>query len=249
MIGSLLQADFEEIIAAKDWDTMREALSELDSADIAELIIDVPPEVEGIIFRMLPRERAADVFEHLPIDHQQGLITSLSGPQVQAILNEMTPDDRTRLFEELPAEATRRLIEQLSPEELKSARELLGYPPGTAGRYMTPEYVALPPDITAREALERIRKTGRGKETLNIIYIINERGKLLEDLRLGSLVLASPDTMIGDIEDRALVTIAPTMSAEDSVLEFERYDRVALPVVDKQGIMLGIITADDVLEF
>src|SRR4029079_3500825 len=107
MIGSLLQADFEEIIAAKDWDGLRDALSELDSADIAELIIDLPPEVEGIIFRVLPRARAADVFEHLALDHQHRLITSVGGPQVQSILNDMTPDDRTRLFEELPAEATR----------------------------------------------------------------------------------------------------------------------------------------------
>src|SRR5438552_3360167 len=234
MIGSLLQADFEEIIAAKDWDGLRDALSELDSSDIAELIIDLPSEVEGIIFRVLPRERAADVFEHLPIDYQQQLIQSLSGPEVKSILNDMTPDDRTRLFEELPAELTRRLLEQLSPDELKSARELLGYPPGTAGRYMTPEYVALPPDITARKALEKIRMTGRGKETLSIIYIVNEQGRLLEDLRLGSLVLAGPETMIGDIEDRPLVYIPATASAEDVIDAFEQYDRVALPVVDKE---------------
>jgi len=249
MIGSLLQADFEEIIQAKDWDGLREAMSELDSADIAELIMDLPPDVEGIIFRILPRERAADVFEHLPIDHQQQLILSLSGPQIQSILNEMTPDDRTRLFEELPAEATRRLLEQLSPAELKSARELLGYAPMTAGRYMTPEYVALPPDITAREALERIRNTGRGKETLNIIYIINERGRLLEDLRLGSLVLADPEMMIGDIEDRPVVSIPANTRVEDLIDAFEQYDRVALPVVDKDMHMLGIVTHDDVLEF
>jgi magnesium transporter len=221
----------------------------LDSADIAELIIDLPSEVEGIIFRMLPRQRAADVFEHLPIDYQQQLIQSLSGPEVKEILNDMTPDDRTRLFEELPAEATRRLLEQLSPEELKAARELLGYPPGTAGRYMTPEYVALPPDITARKALEKIRMTGRGKETLNIIYIVNEQGRLLEDLRLGSLVLADPEMMIGDIEDRPLVYIPATASAEDVIDAFEQYDRVALPVVDKEMHMLGIVTHDDVLEF
>jgi magnesium transporter len=249
MIGSLLQADFEEIIAARDWEGLRDALSELDSADIAELIIDLPAEVEGIIFRVLPRERAADVFEHLPIDYQQQLIQSLSGPEIQSILNEMTPDDRTRLFEELPAEATRRLLEQLSPEELKSARELLGYPPGTAGRYMTPEYVALPPDIIARKALERIRRTGRGKETLSILYIVNEKGRLLEDLRLGSLVLADPEMMIGDIEDRPVVSIPATASVEDVIAAFEQYDRVALPVVDKDMHLLGIVTHDDVLEY
>src|SRR5436190_3517418 len=220
MIGSLLQADFEEIIQAKDWDGLRDALADLDVADIAELIIDLPPEDEGIIFRVLPRERAADVFEHLPLDHQQGLVKSLNTAELREVLNEMTPDDRTRLYEELPAEATRRLLVTLSPEELKSARELLGYPPGTAGRYMTPEYVALQPDITAAEALRRIRKTGRGKETLNIIYIVNEKGRLLEDLRLGSLVIANPDTMIGDIEDRPLVYVPVTSTGEEVVKSF-----------------------------
>jgi magnesium transporter len=249
MIGNLLQADFEEIIAAKDWDGLRDALSELPPVDIAELIEDLPQDDVGIIFRMLPRDTAADAFEYLPLHHQQQLIQSLSGPQVQSILNDMTPDDRTRLFEELPAPVTRRLMDTLSPEELKQARALLGYPEGTAGRYMTPDYVALPPDITAREALERIRVTGRGKETLAIIYIVNEKGKLLEDLRLGSLVLADPETMIGDIEDRPAVYIQATAPAEEVVAEFERYDRVALPVVDKDRTMLGIITADDVLDF
>src|SRR2546423_263475 len=249
MIGSLLQADFEEIIQARNWDELREVLSELDPPDIAELIIDLPPEDEGIIFRLMPRERAAKVFEYLPHDVQRDLVRSLNHEQLQAIVNEMTPDDRTRLLEELPAEATRRLLETLSPDELKTARELLGYPPGTAGRYMTPEYVALPPDITAHEALERIRQTGRGKETLNVIYIINEKGRLLEDLRLGSLVLADPEMMIGDIEDRAMVAVKASDSAAEVVKAFEQYDRVALPVLDTDGHMLGIITHDDVLEF
>jgi magnesium transporter len=249
MIGSLLQADFEEIIAARDWDQLREALMDLDPSDIAELIIDLPPEDEGIIFRVMPREQAAKVFEYLPLIVQRDLVKSLHHEQMQAIVDAMTPDDRTRFFDQLPAEATRRLLETLSPEELKTARALLGYPEGTAARYMTPEYVALPPDIPAREALERIRATGRGKETLNVIYIINERGKLLEDLRLGSLVLADPQTMIGDIEDRPRVSIPATAAGEDVINAFEHYDRAALPVVDSSGIMLGIVTHDDILEF
>ena len=249
MIGTLLQADFEEIIAAKDWNGLRDVLAELDPPDIAELIQDLPPEEEGIIFRLMPREQAAKVFEYLPRDTQRGLVKSLNHEQLQHIVNEMTPDDRTRLLEELPAEVTRTLLDTLSPEELVTARQLLGYPEGSAGRYMTPEYIALPPDVTAREALESIRKTGRGKETLNVIYIINERGKLLEDVRLGSIVLADPETFIGDIEERPLVTVPATASGEDVVQAFERYDRVALPVVNDEGIMLGIVTHDDVLEF
>jgi len=249
MIGSLLQADFEEIIRDKDWDTLRDALSELDPSDIAELLIELPTDIEGIIFRILPRDRATEVFEHLPVEYQKSLVVSLSLGQMQQILNEMTPDDRTRLFEELPAETVRTMLETLSPEELQTARQLLGYPEGTAGRYMTPEYVALPPDITAAEALARIRRTGRGKETLNIVYIVTDKGKLLEDLRLGTLVLAEPETMIGDIEERAPVSIPASAPVGDVIASFERYDRAALPVVDKDGMILGIVTHDDVLEF
>jgi magnesium transporter len=249
MIGSLLQADMEEIIRAKDFDGLREALSELDPSDIAELLIDLPAEDEGVIFRVLPRERAAKVFSYLPLDRQQELVQSLSNAQVQSILNEMTPDDRTRLLEELPGEVTRRLLETLSPEELRIARQLLGYPEGTAGRYMTPEYVALPPDVTCAEALERIRTGRRDVETLNVIYLIDEHGRLLEDVRLGTIVMASPQTMIGDIEERPKVSVAAIASGDEVLDAFEQYDRAALPVVNNEGQMLGIITADDMLEF
>lgn len=249
MIGSLLQADLEEIIQAKDWDTLRDALSELDTSDIADLLVELPAEDEGVIFRVLPRERAARVFSHLPLERQQELVHSLSNAQVQSILNEMTPDDRTRMLEELPAEVTRKLLETLSVEELRIARQLLGYPEGTAGRYMTPEYVALPPDVTCAQALERIRTGRRDVETLSVIYLIDEKGRLLEDVRLGTIVVSSPETMIGDIEERPRVSI-PAIASSDEVLDaFERYDRVALPVVDQDGHMLGIITADDMLEF
>lgn len=248
MIGSLLQADLEDIIRAKNWDELRDALSELDNSDIAELLIDVPVEDEGVIFRVLPRERAAQVFSYLPLDRQQELFQSLSNAQVRSILNEMAPDDRTRLLEELPAEVTRKMLEALTPEELRIARELLGYPEGTAGRYMTPAYIALPPDMSCADALHRIRTARRDVETLNVLYIISEQGKLLEDIRLGTLVLADPETMIGDIEERPLVSVRATSLRDEVLSAFERYDRVALPVVDKDGHMLGIITADDILD-
>jgi len=163
-------------------------------------------------------------------------------------LNQMTPDDRTRLLEEMPAEFTRRLLETLSPEELRYARDLLGYPDNTAGRFMTPEYVALRPDVTAQEALDQIRRTGRGKETLNIVYIVDQNGKLLDDLRLGSLVLADPQRRVSEIQDAPLVSIPATANREDVLKTFRKYDRVALPVTDSRGHMLGIITADDVLD-
>lgn len=249
MIGAVLQADIEEIIRNKNWEELREAFSELDPSDIAEILIDVPPEDEGVIFRVLPRSMAATAFSYLPLDRQEELIHSLSNGQVQSILNEMTPDDRTRLLEELPAEVTRRLLETLTPTELKSARQLLGYPDRTAGRYMTPEYVALRPDLTAAEAIEQIRKTGRGKETLAIVYVLDKEGHLQADLRLGTIVLADPATKVSDIQDRPVVGVPAGASVDEVVTSFEKYDRVALPVLDSEGRMLGIITADDVLEF
>jgi magnesium transporter len=249
MIGNLVQADLEEIIHRKSWDELREALSELDPSDIAEILIDLPPDDEGVIFRILPRERAAATFSHLPLEHQEELVQSLSGEQTQMLVADMTPDDRARLLEELPAAVCRRLLDSLSPEKLKATRDLLGYPTGTAGRYMTPEYVALAPDTKVSEALQQIRRTGRGKETLNIVYIVDSDGVLLEDLRLGSLVLADEDMRVSDIEDRPLVSIPATASGDEVVAAFEKYDRAALPVVDAAGRMLGIITGDDVLEF
>ncbi len=249
MIGNILQTDLEEIIKSKNWDQLREAVAGLPAPDIAEVLIDLPPEDEGVVFRVLPRRVAGEVFAYLPRDRQRELIESLGNDTVNAILGEMAPDDRTRLLEELPAPVTKKCLETLPPEELKKARQLLGYPEGTAGRYMTPNYFALPPDITARDAIDRVRKTGRGMETLAVLYVVDEAGKLLDDLRLGTLVLADPDTKVIDIDERPAVSIPATARGADIVNLFDRYDRVALPVVDSENKMLGIITLDDVLEF
>lgn len=249
MIGAVIEADLAELIRQKDWQGLRDALSELDPPDLAEVIIDLPVDSEGLIFRVLSHDRASAAFSYLPFEHQETLVQSLSSDQMRAIVAQMTPDDRARLFDELPAAVTRRLLELLPPAQLKTTRDLLGYPPGTAGRYMTPAYVALEPTMTAAEALRHVRKTGRGKETLNVLYILDDRGKLIEDLRLGSLVLAPDDMEVAAIEDRPLVSVPAMAMAEEVVAAFEKYDRVALPVVDPEGLMLGIITVDDMLEF
>ena len=232
----------------QSYDRLREVLQDTHFSDVADMIIELPPEEEAVIFRVLPKEQASAVFSYLPLDAQEELIHSLGSSVMLGIIDSMTPDDRVRLFEELPAEVTRRLLESLSAEELRSARLLLGYPEDTAGRYMTPEYVTVNPEMTAAQALEHIRKTGRGKETLNIVYILDDQGKLVEDIRLGSLVLAEPATPIRDIPDPPLVCVKATDSREDVLSIFEKYDRVALPVTDDVGKMLGIITIDDVLD-
>ena len=152
MIGPLLSPDVRQLIHDKQWDILRDVLSGFDPADIAEILIHVPDKDDVAIFRLLPRALAGRVFAYLPLDHQEGLIRSLSHEQMRQVLAGMTSDDQARLLEELPAAVTRRLIETLWPAELRAARDLLGYPSETAGRYMTPQYVALRPDITAHHS-------------------------------------------------------------------------------------------------
>jgi magnesium transporter len=237
-----------DALRRKDWDMLRAELLALHPSDVAELIIDLSNGEEGIVFRLLPRDRSARVFAYLPFEHQETLLHSLSTEELKELVGQIPPDDRTRLLEELPPEVTRRLLESLSPDELANARQLLGYAENTAGRFMTPKYVAIQPGMTAAEALASIRSTGKGKETLNVIYIVDGTGKLIEDVRLGSLVLADPGTRVTEIVDPALVAIVATDSVDDVLQAFEKYDRVALPVVDRDQKMLGIITVDDVLD-
>lgn len=248
MLGHFFKPEYEELIANKDWETLRVALEDLQPADIAEVLADLPPEDSGVIFRILPREQAGIVFEYLPLEQQANLVKTLGSEPLVKVLNEMAPDDRTRLFEELPAEVTRQALSTLNPEELKVARTLLGYPEGTAGRYMTTEYLALRPLMTAAEGLEHVRKNGKGRETLNVLYVVDDKGLLLADLRLSELVMAAPETKVGDVPQRQVVALPATASREEVVAAFEKYDRVALPVTDSRGFLVGIITVDDVLD-
>jgi magnesium transporter len=248
MLGHLLKPEYEELISRKDWESLRIAFEDLDPADIAEVIDDLPPADSGIIFRILPRAVAGQAFEYLPLDQQTEVVQTLGSEALASVLNEMSPDDRTRLFEELPAEVTKRALSQLNPDELRVARQLLGYPEGSAGRWMTPEYLALKPTMSAQEALAFLRANSRGRETLNILYVVDEKGSLLHDLRLVDLVLAAPELPVRELPSRPLVAINATASKDEILSTFEKYDRPALPVTDSSGAMVGIITADDVLD-
>jgi magnesium transporter len=239
---------WEDLIHNQRWDELRAKLAATHSSDIAEALGQVHGKEQAVVFRLLPRDHAAQVFAYLPADRQKALLRALSTDEVKSVLDGMPPDDRTRFFEEMPANVTRQLLEVLSPQELENARQLLGYPEHSVGRYMTPDYVAIRPEMTAAQALEHIRKVGRGMETLNVIYILDENGKLLEDVRLGSLVLADPQTVVTAIADPPLVSLRATDDRERALELFEKYDRVALPVTDTLGNMLGIVTADDVLD-
>ncbi len=248
MLGHLLKPEYEELIAKRDWESIRIAFEDLEPADIAEVLEDLPAEDSGLLFRILPRTVAAVAFEYLPIDQQREIVQTLGSDQLTNVLNEMAPDDRTRLFEELPAEVTKRALEQLKPDELKIARHLLGYPEDSAGRYMTPEYLAIKPAFTAKEAIDYVRTQGRGRETLNVLYVVDAKGVLLSDLRLSELVMADPNALVGDLQTRAIVAIPAMAGREEMIATFEKYDRSVLPVTDSHGAMVGIITSDDILD-
>ncbi len=248
MSETMLQSEWTALIQNQRWEDLRAKVAVTHSSDIAEAMAQLPNKDGAVFFRILPHDQAAQVFSYLPANRQKELLRSLSTDQVKNVLDQMAPDDRTRFFGEMPAAVTRQLLETLSPEELKNARQLLGYPEHSVGRYMTPDYVAIRPEMTASGALEHIRKVGRGKETLNVVYIVDENGKLLEDVRLGSLVLADPQTTVTAIADPPLVSLVATDDRERAIEQFKKYDRVALPVSDALGNMLGIVTVDDMLD-
>jgi magnesium transporter len=248
MLGTALKTDLEELITHRDWDGLREGLSELNASDCAEILDELPEGECALIIRVLPRAQASDIFERLSVDRQSALVQSLSNEQVHTILNEMAPDDRTRLLEELPAPVVQRALATLHPDALKVARSLLGYPENSAGRVMTPEYVALPPHMTAAQALSEIRKHARRAETIAFIYVIDEKGRLLDDIDLSTVVLADQDATLASIGDARFVAVTATDKQSKVVRLFEKYDRFALPVMDSQGVLVGIITADDALD-
>lgn len=248
MLSQLLQPEIRALLDARDLGTLKEVLSEWTPADIAELITDLPEPEQTLIFRILPRDLAADVFEYIDFDMQEHLLKGFGSEEVAAILNEMSPDDRTALLEELPGSAARQMITLLSPEERKIAVTLLGYPEDSVGRLMTPDYIVVKPGWIINEVLEHIRKFGKDSETLNILYVIDEKGKLIDDIKIRDIILASPDSKVSDLMDENFVALHVTDDQENAVQTFKKYDRVALPVIDAKGLLIGIVTVDDVFD-
>jgi magnesium transporter len=248
MVGKILLPEIRDLIAERNFGALRELFREMPPADVAEVILDLPEDEQVIIFRLLPTPLAADVFEYLEADAQQQLLRAMAHEQVVAILNEMTPDDRTALLEEMPSAAARQLIKQLTPDERRIAQALLGYPEGSIGRLMTPDFVAVHDDWTVKEVLDHVREFGRDSETLNVIYVVDERGKLIDDLRMREFLLRPFEAKVSDFRDRTFVALRVNDSQEEALNAFRKYDRVALPVVDSNEVLVGIVTSDDMLD-
>ena len=248
VVGKILEPEIRSLIDARNFGALREVFREWPPADVAEVILDLPEDEQVIIFRVLPHALAADVFEYLDIDAQQKLLRAMAHEQVGAILNEMAPDDRTALLEELPSAAARQLIQLLTPEERHVATALLGYPEDSVGRLMTPDFIAVREDWTVQQVLDYIREHGQDSETLNVIYVVDDQGKLIDDLRMREFLLRPVDAKVSAFRDHTFVALNVTDSQQDALNAFRKYDRTALPVIDSSGVVVGIVTVDDMLD-
>jgi magnesium transporter len=248
MLSLLLKPEITDLIEKRQLGTLKEILIDWTPADIAELMGELSESDQVIVFRLLNPELATDTFEYMDIDMQMNLLKAMGKEEVASILNEMSPDDRTALLEELPSAAAKQLITLLSPEERKTAVTLLGYPENSVGRLMTPDYIAVKPDWDMNKVLDYIREHGQDSETLNVIYVLDEKGKLIDDIRIRYVLLAQPDHLVADLMDENFVALQVNDDQEHAVIVFKRYDRTALPVVDATGALIGIVTIDDVLD-
>ena len=241
-----LTEQFLEIIRMDDVLAVREFLDEQNISEVALLIDDLPDYEDKIISNM-SIHRAASVFKILDLSTQKNIIQQLSAFKTAELLNELPADDRTAFLEELPSEVVKELIRLLDPEERKITLSLLGYPEGSVGRLMTPDYISVQADWTVQQVLNHIRKVGKDSETIEVVYVVNEKGEFLDDVRIREIILASPDKVIGEIIDYRFIKLVVTDDQETANQVFKMNNRVALPVVDDKNIMLGIVTIDDVL--
>src|SRR5881392_3356875 len=236
MIGSLLQPELAELIRQRNFNQLREILCDFPAPDIAEILGDLSADDEAVLMRILPHDLATEVFEYLSVEDQEKLVQALGNEQVARILNE------------LPSAATQKLLNLLSPAERKIAADLLGYPKQSIGRRMTPEYIAIQQNWTVAEVLAHLRKVGRERESLNQLFVVDEKGRLVDSVRLRNLVVAELNVPVVDLLDHQVFALRATDDQETAVATFKKYDRTILPVLDSKDVLVGVVTVDDVLD-
>jgi magnesium transporter len=227
---------------------MKWELNQLPAVDIGDYIVNLPPERQAIAFRLLGKDKATDVFEYLPAEVQEDLISSLQAADVRQLIESMRPDDRAELFDELPARIVKRLLQQLSPAERQATATLLGYPEDTAGRLMTTEYVQLRDGLTVGEALEKIRCTDHDKETIYYAYVTDDKRRLVSVISLRQLIFTIPTAFVRDVASDRVIKAYTEMPQEEVAQIMKRYDLIALPVVDREDRLVGIVTIDDMVD-
>ena len=220
----------------------------LNPADIAENLSAMHADERLLAFLKVPKEYKTDVFSHLDPDFQEETIRSMASHEVSDILNDMSPDDRTQLFEDFPDELIKSSINLLNPQERRVALKLLGYDSNSIARLMTPYYIQIRKEWTVKRCFEQIKKVGKRVETMNFLYVVDEKNILIDDITIGTLLLAEEDQLISELTDNEFVAINTTTTKEDAVPYFEKYDRSALPIITDSGVLVGIVTIDDILD-
>jgi magnesium transporter len=244
----LVRNQLQALLEQGDLRGAKAILVPVQPVDIAEAIEGLPEAIQALAFRLLSKDEAIEVYEHLDSTVQQALIEEFKRQDVLDIVDKMSPDDRVRLFDELPAKIVTRLLEQLSPAERQATAQLLGYEPDTAGRIMTPEYISLKEGFTVTQALERIRRLANVTETIYYLYVTDAARRLTGTLSLRELVTAQPQQTIGEIMTREAVFVYTDTDQEEVARVIQRYDFLAVPVVDREQRLVGIVTVDDVID-
>lgn len=240
--------EIKKLLEAKQFIQLRNLLSEMNIADIAEILDELDEEDMLKLFRIMPKDAAADVFSYLEVANQQFIITSLSDREAATIIDNLMADDATDFLEEMPANIVKKLLMNASAETRRDINHLLRYPEYSAGSIMTVEYIDLKESITVDQAIELIRKKGLDSETINICYVLDRERKLLGTVALRYLLLSKPEEKIGDIMHENVVSINTLMDQEEVASQFKKYDFTAMPVVDNENRMVGIITVDDIVD-
>jgi magnesium transporter len=245
----LLYPDLEAALEAADLEGLKEICDTLAYEDLAEMVGRLEAVNRAIFFEKVPEDKATEIFQLLEVAVQKDIIEAVSNQRVAAIVNEMEPDNRTQLLEALPGNSTRQLLSFLKPRERKQAQRLLGFPEDSIGRLMTPDFMAIKQEWNVERVLDFIRRNGEDKETLNDIYVVDDRGRLVDDIGIRELLLAPLDKGIQEIMDREFTALPVTADEEYAIQAFKKYStRTALPVTDEEGYLLGIITIDDVMD-
>ncbi len=248
MFGALIEPEIRQLIAEGSFSDLKAIFADWAPADLAELISDLPEGERVVIFRLLSHELATEVFEYLDHEMQQHLLHLMGQEEVVAVLNNMSPDDRTAFLEELPSNVVTQMLRLLTPEERAVAQTLLNYPEESVGRLMTPDFLAVRDEWSVREVLDYIRVNGQDSETLSVVYVVDEKGRLVDDLRIGRLLVKPLDAKISEIRDENFEALSVNDPQVEAVEAFRKYDRSSLPVVDSQGVLVGMVTVDDVLD-
>jgi len=248
MFGKLLEPEIKELIEARDFASLKEVFKEWTPADLGELIADLPEEEQVVLFRVLPHQVATETFEYLAFEAQENLLRAMGQEEKVKLINQMSPDDRTALLEELPSSAVTQMLRLLNPEERAVAQSLLGYPEHSIGRLMTPDFIAIREDWSVKQVFDFIREHGQDRETLNVVYVVDEKGKLIDDIRIREFLLRPFEAKVSEIRDRSFISLKVTDLEQEAVEAFKKYDRTAMPVVDSEGLLVGIVTIDDVLD-